>query len=41
LAGMLFAGGMGLQGVSLIISAGSLMAIVAISLLRAPADHQG
>jgi MFS family permease len=37
LAGMLFAGGMGLQGVSLIISAGSLLAIICIFLVRAPA----
>lgn len=40
LAGMLFAGGMELQSVSLIISTGSLIAILAIFLLRAPADHR-
>ena len=34
LAGMLFAGGFGLQSVSLIISCGSALAIVAILLLR-------
>lgn len=39
-AGMLFAGGMGLQGASLIISAGSLLAIVAIYLVRAPAQAE-
>jgi hypothetical protein len=37
LAGTLFASGMGLQGVSLIISAGSALAIVAILLVRFPA----
>ena len=36
LAGMLFAGGIGLQGVSLIISVGSALAIVAILLVRFP-----
>ncbi len=39
LAGMLFAGGMGLQGVSLIISTGSLLAIICIFLVRAPATQ--
>jgi MFS family permease len=36
LAGMLFQSGMGLQSVSLIISAGSLLAIVAILMVRIP-----
>jgi MFS family permease len=40
LAGMLFAGGMGLQGVSLIISAGSLLAILCILLVRMPATER-
>jgi benzoate transport len=40
LAGILFAGGMGLQGVSLIISAGSLLAILCILAVRMPAAER-
>lgn len=38
LAGFLLAGGMGLQGVSFAISLGSILAIIAILLVRSPAD---
>ena len=41
LAGMLFESGMGLQGVSLIISAGSLLAILCILAVRMPAAARG
>ena len=41
LAGMLFESGMGLQGVSLIISAGSLLAILCILAVRIPAAKLG